>query len=182
MPAIGGTVLEYDDDELGLDMEIDSDLTDTGLGTDSICSSASTTFNTGLEEEGTNPSFEGVGNSSKRKRKNIIKTEDDHIPLPNPFPLPKHYQANVKAGLRNTEMTSEASKSFLSSVASAMLAYKRYPTNEDDINVGTSVIQQYDFIAQPTGAPYVSMFLLLKIMLYNFFSLGWYCTVINESL
>ena len=69
-------------------------------------------------------------------------------------------------------MTSETTKSFLSSVASTMLAYKRYPTREDYINVGRSVIQQYDFMAQPTGAPYVSMFLLLKIMLYNFFSLG----------
>ena len=80
-------------------MEIDSDLTDTGLGTDSICSSASTTFTTGLEEKGTNPSIEEVGNSSKRKRKKIIGTEDDHIPLPNPFPLPKHYQADVEVGM-----------------------------------------------------------------------------------
>ena len=107
MPAIGGTVLE--EDELGLDMEIDSDLTDTGLRTDSVCSNASTTFTTSLEEEGTNPSIEEVGNSSKRKRKKIIKTEDDHIPLPNPFLLPKNYQANVEVGLLNKEMTSEAS-------------------------------------------------------------------------
>ena len=69
MLAIGGTVLEDDDDELGLDMEIDSDLTDTGLRTDSICPSASTTFTTGLEEEGTNPSIKEVGNSSKEKGK-----------------------------------------------------------------------------------------------------------------
>ena len=80
-------------------MEIDSDLTDTGLGTDSIWSSASTTFTTGLEEEHTNPSIGEVGNSSKRKRKKIIKTEDDHIPLPNPFHLPKYYWANVEVGL-----------------------------------------------------------------------------------
>ena len=53
-------------------MEIDSDLTDTGLGTDSIWSSASTTFTTGLEEEHTNPSIGEVGNSSKRKRKKMI--------------------------------------------------------------------------------------------------------------
>ena len=65
MLAIGGTVLHDDDDELGVDVEIDSDLTDTGLGTDSICSSASNTFITGLEEEGTNPSIEEVGNKDR---------------------------------------------------------------------------------------------------------------------
>ena len=37
-------------------------------------------------------------------------------------------------------------------------------------------------MSQPTGAPYVSMFLLLKIVLYNFFSLGCYCTIINDQL
>ena len=79
-------------------------------------------------------------------------------------------------------MRSEATKSFLSSVASAMFAYKRYLTHNDYINVWRSIIQQYVFMAQPTGAPYVSIFLLLKIMLYNFLSLGWYCTIIIELL
>jgi hypothetical protein len=91
---------------------------------------------------------------SKRKRKKITKTEDDIIPLPDPFPLPKHYRADVEVALRNKTLTSETTKSFLSSVAAAMLAYKRYPTREDYVNVGRSVIQQYEFMAQPTGAPY----------------------------
>ena len=45
---------------------------------------------------------------------------------------------------------------FLSSVASAMLVFKRYPTKEDYVNVARSIIEKYDFMSSPAGTPYVS--------------------------
>ena len=67
----------------------------------------------------------------KAKRPKFVKTKDDAIPLPNPFPLPKHYRADVEVALANGKMTKTTTSSFFSSVASAMLVYKRYPTHDD---------------------------------------------------
>lgn len=35
------------------------------------------------------------------KRPKIVKNEDDSIPLPNPFPLPKHYPHDIQCALNN---------------------------------------------------------------------------------
>ena len=69
---------------------------------------------------------------SSKKRK-FVKTEDDTIPLPDPFPLPKRYRADVEVALASGKMTKETMSAFLkvSAVAAAMLVYKHYPTRED---------------------------------------------------
>ena len=92
----------------------------------------------------------------EKKRKKLIKTEDDSIPLPNPFPLPKYYRADVEEALKNRRMTRETTSAFYSAVASAMLVYKKYPTREDYVTVGRAIIEKYDFLSQPVGTPYVS--------------------------
>ena len=65
--------------------------------------------------------------ASISKKSKLVKTEDNAIPLPDPFPLLKHYCADVEVALANGKMTS----SFLSAVAASMLVFKRYPTRED---------------------------------------------------
>ena len=90
------------------------------------------------------------------KKQKFVKTEDDAIPLPDPFPLPKHYRADVEVALASGKMTKETMSAFLSAVAAAMLVYKRYPTREDYICVARSVVQKYSFMASPAGTPYVS--------------------------
>ena len=85
-----------------------------------------------------------------------MKTEDDAVPLPDPFPLPKHYRADVEVALANGKMTKETTSSFLSSIASAMLVYKRYPTHDDYVGVARTILQKYSFMASPVGTPYVS--------------------------
>ena len=90
------------------------------------------------------------------KKRKFVKTEDDAIPLPDPFPLPKHYRADVEVALASGKMTKETTSAFLSAVAAAMLVYKRYPTREDYICVARSVVQKYSFMASPAGTPYVS--------------------------
>ncbi len=91
------------------------------------------------------------------KRKNpIVKCEEDSIPLPNPFPLPKHYDADVECALRAKKMTTVARKAFIGKVASAMLCFKRYPTADDYNNVGYTITQAYPFMKSPAGPPAVS--------------------------
>lgn len=62
---------------------------------------------------------------SQGKKRGIVKMEDDLIPLPDPFPLPKHYQRNVEDALRSGNMPTKERRMFLSDVAfvtSAILA------------------------------------------------------------
>ena len=75
-----------------------------------------------------------VGNHSdvpKKKRKATVKSKEDSIPLPDPFPLPQHYSAEVEAGLKAKKISNTARIAFTNKVASAMLCYKRYPTKDD---------------------------------------------------
>ena len=95
--------------------------------------------------------------------KAICKTEQDSVPLPDPFELPKNYKPNVELALKSGKITTDTNKAFLSTVAAAMFAYKRYPTADDYSNVARVIIHQYPFMKSPTGKPYVSEILLLAV-------------------
>ena len=90
------------------------------------------------------------------KAQKIKKTEEDTVPLPDPFPLPKNFRSDVEVALGIGKMTSETRTSFLSAVASAMLRFKRYPTRDDYTNVARTIISKYSFFKSPTGIPHVS--------------------------
>ena len=94
--------------------------------------------------------------SLQGKKRSIVKTEDDSIPLPDPFPLPKHYQRNVEDALKSGNMPTKERRMFLSDVASSMLRYKRYPSRDDYICVSRAVVQAYPFLKSTSGRPYVS--------------------------
>lgn len=84
------------------------------------------------------------------------KTKDDAIPLPDPFPLPKHYQRNVEEALKSGKMLTKERRMFLSDVASEMLRYKCYPSRDDYVSVSCAVIQAHPFLKSTSGRPYVS--------------------------
>ena len=90
-------------------------------------------------DESENSEDEGKSKLAKMKRPKFVKTEDDAVPLPDPFPLPKHFRADVEVALANGKMTKSTTSSFLSSVASAMLVYKRYPTHDGYVGVAAEV-------------------------------------------
>ena len=98
-----------------------------------------------------------------RKKRKMRKTDNDSVPLSDPFPLPKHYRADVETALKLGKMTKETRSAFLSSVAGSMLNCKRYPTKEDYICVARSVIKTYPFMASPAGRPYVRSLFLLRV-------------------
>ena len=90
------------------------------------------------------------------KKLKVRKTSDDAVPLPDPFPLPKHYRIDVETALARGKMTKETMSAFLSAVAGAMLVYKHYPTRDDYVCVARTVVQKYSFMSSPVGTPYVS--------------------------
>lgn len=113
-----------------------------------------------IESEPGSPSM-GTDSSTlitPQKKRKIEKCLDDAVPLPNPFPLPKHYSAEVEASLKKKQLSSSARRQFVNSIASAMLYYKRYPTKEDYQNVGSAIITTYPFMKSPAGSPAVSAY------------------------
>ena len=64
-------------------------------------------------------SSSGVSACSSKKR--VVKTEDDSIGLPDPFPLLKRYRAEVENALKEGCINKNIRSYFLSSVATSML-------------------------------------------------------------
>ena len=99
--------------------------------------------------------FLSTSTTPSRKKMKVVKSTDDAIPLPDPFPLPKHFRADVEVALRTGKMSSESRRAFVSAIASAMLAYMRYPTRDDYSNVARAVCLKYEFLKSPAGIPHV---------------------------
>jgi len=85
----------------------------------------------------------------------VAKTEDDSVPLPDPFPLPKYYPNHLEEALSKGKMSHKQKQAFITEVASSMLRFKRYPTRDDYICVARSIVLKYPFFKQTTGRPYV---------------------------
>ena len=102
----------------------------------------------------TKPSLKKTKESKFVVKKSMIsKTEDENIPLPDPFELPKNFRPDVASALKLGKMTLSTNRAFLSSIASAMFVYK---SSDDYINVARSIVNRYPFMKSPTGKPYVS--------------------------
>jgi hypothetical protein len=89
------------------------------------------------------------------KAKKIMKSKEDAIPLPNPFPLPNSYGAEVDTALKVKQMTTITRQGFTAKVAAAILCYKRYPTPDDYTNVGYTIIKKYPFMKAPLAASFL---------------------------
>ena len=79
-------------------------------------------------------------------------------PLPDPFPLPRHFTSEVELALSSHKMTRETNSAFLSAIAAAMLSYKRFPSREEYTRVAVDIIRTYSFMKPPNGSPTVSTF------------------------
>ena len=51
---------------------------------------------------------------SASKRRRVVKDLDDYVPLPDPYPLPKHFQADVEMSLNEGKMTRDTNRKFIS--------------------------------------------------------------------
>ena len=95
--------------------------------------------------------------AEERKPFKGVKLESDNVPFPDPFPLPEHYRSDVEAALKTGKMTSETRSCFMSSIASAMLRYKLYPSRDDYVSVALTILRKYPFFKSTTGTAYVSL-------------------------
>ena len=87
--------------------------------------------------------------------KAIHKTKDQESPLPNPFELPKNFRPDVAAALETRQMNRETTTAFISTVASSIFRYKKYPTTEELTDVARSIVEKYPFM-KGKKKPYVS--------------------------
>ena len=81
------------------------------------------------------------------KKAKVVKTEEDMIPLPDPFPLPKHFKQDVEVALRERKMSTGTRQRFISDVAATMFGYKKYPSKDDYSNVARSIVNSYPCIS-----------------------------------
>ena len=86
-----------------------------------------------------------------------MKSEEDSIPLPDPFPLPKHYACDIEEALTKGKMSTRERQRFISEVASAMLCHKKYPDHNDYVCVARSIVKKYPFLKASDAKPYVSI-------------------------
>lgn len=110
---------------------------------------------TGVVQKRKRNQKDAVAVAGERKPFKIAKLESDNVPFPDPFPLPEHYRSDVEAALKTGKMTSETRSCFISSIASAMLRYKLYPTRDDYVSVALTIIRKYPFFKSTTGTAYV---------------------------
>uniref|UniRef100_A0A1X7U1X0 Uncharacterized protein n=1 Tax=Amphimedon queenslandica TaxID=400682 RepID=A0A1X7U1X0_AMPQE len=82
----------------------------------------------------------------------VLRKEKEK-PLPHPFIFPVNYRPEVEMCLKSGKMTKEARKQLLTSVASCMFSYKRYPTKEEFIQLAMEIIRKYPFMKSLTGTP-----------------------------
>ena len=85
-----------------------------------------------------------------------MKSEDDMISLPNPFPLPKHYPHQLEVALQSGNLTLKQKRIFVSEIASCMLHFKRYPDRDDYLCVAQTILRKYPFFKAKDGNPCVS--------------------------
>lgn len=100
------------------------------------------------------------------KRLKIVKDEDDSVPLPDPFPLPKHYPHDIQCALNVKKMSIKDKQRFVSEIASAMLRFKRYPTRDDYLCVAKTVLDKYPFLKTSDKKPYVSACTCMCMCIY----------------
>ena len=132
------------------DSELDSDDEDPIIGQQLELSST----NHGNETESVDVPLSVSSESSDigPSKNKVMKTDGDLVPLPDPFPLPKRYRQEVEKGLKAKEMSNRVRSHFLSSVASAVLSYKLYPSREDYNCVARTIVKEYPFLKAPPGA------------------------------
>lgn len=120
--------------------------------------------------------------TAKFKRRKFVKTEEDNIPLPDPFPLPKNFRKDIETALKLGKINQQTKAAFYSAVGSTIFSYKRYPSASEYIAVARSITSKYPFLKSPVGSTHVSYLLLLIFIGHLHISYGGNPQVIGSSI
>lgn len=82
--------------------------------------------------------------------------KESEPPLPRPFKLPNNFPVAVTLGLNSKKLTGLARPRFFSTIASAIVFHKKYPTNEEYLHVAMEISKQFPFIVNVAEDGYVS--------------------------
>lgn len=75
--------------------------------------------------------------------------------LPNPFPLPQNYPVDVETDLKRGSMTVTTMRKFVTVVAHAIFALKRYPSLVEFTLVALQIVNNYPFLKNTGANPHV---------------------------
>ena len=93
------------------------------------------------------------------------KTSDDSIPLPDPFPFPKHYSRGLEQAFKNGQLPRMERRPFLSDIAAAMLCYKQYPSRDGYVLFSCAVCKEFPLLnIWETVCKYLCFFCYISIL------------------
>lgn len=108
------------------------------------------------------------GSAESSPRHIEVHTDCSMVNLIKTFQLPTNYSPQVEASLKEKSMTTASTRMFVTAIARAMYAVKRYPTSEEFDFIGRHVIEKYPFLRCPIGNGYGHLVVKLKQRFKNF--------------
>ena len=85
-----------------------------------------------------------------------VKTEEfQEQQLPDPFTLPKNYPMDVDLDLKKGSLSVTTMRKFVTAIAHAIFALKRYPTLVEYTLVARQVVEKYSFLKNTVGNGHV---------------------------
>ena len=70
-------------------------------------------------------------------------------PIPQNFPFPAHYTADIELALKVKQVQSRQIAKLVTRIAHVMFDYKRYPTRKEYERVAKQLVDKYPFLASP---------------------------------
>ena len=83
------------------------------------------------------------------------------------FALPSNFSPVVETAIQEQSMTVKTTTAFITAIARAMFALKRYPTSEEYNFVGERIVEKYPFLKAPLGNGYVRLFHVYNVCKFN---------------
>lgn len=104
---------------------------------------------------------------------------DIERPLPQPFPLPLNFSADVEADLNKGFMSVTTMAKFITGIAHAVFAFKRYPTAIDFTLVAAQISTKYPFLKDVMGNGHARK--VAYCLLYSSYSLVFYVAGLSQT-
>lgn len=82
----------------------------------------------------------------------IIISDEEAKEIPDPFPFPATYNANVDVALHKGNLCPATTTHFYSRIAGIMAIYTKKPTKQEYFRVAQAIMKKYPFLRNPVNA------------------------------